>query len=323
MVKIYSSDNISLKIETMSKKTHFFYENGGEIPIGDLTVSKKDETIKLMSYERDDEKAYEKMAACYNKFIHANPKFGHYELTVVQESEKSIYEPEENFPFVIYAIKKSLNSPINLVTKEQIDELDKHGISYYNYYNADSIRGLSHHNKNILMDISKPILISSNDSFKDCVLNVYLPNQKKHDVDYRDIRATLTIEEDYNSGKLDRNDYIYVPEVNVLDRDKNGHMKEVPCSKKTNDIFIKNESSKLPLNLSNIKESKITLKIFVDKETVLKTLETLNDKENKTIVLNKSYFLPYRDKELKCNELINCLSEEIIKYTANRDNGLK
>lgn len=330
MAKIYSSDNITLNVENMRKKEHFFYENGKDELIGQITIERAEECIKLFFYEKLNDKLYKSMASCYNKFINDNQRFSHYELGLGQPHENT-EGMTNDFPFVVYAIKKDLNAPINLITKEQMDELDKNKISYYNYYTENSIKGLSLHNKNILMDLSNSLNFTSNDLFKDYILNVYLSNQKKYCMNHKDMNVPLTILEDHDSDKIDKNGFIHLPEVNVLDRDKNGYMKEIPSSEKDNNLIIEHEVSKLPLNLSDIKQKNIRLDTFINKENLLKTVETLSDKDSKTISLNTFYAqrleiphdICYQYNELKCNELINCLSEKIIKYTANRDNGLK
>lgn len=87
-------------------------------------------------------------------------------------------------------------------------------------------------------------------------------------------------------------------------------------------IEIREEAALFSLNLSNIKMNKIFLDIYCSKEKLIKSLETLNDKENKTIFISQSHAsnleLPYRRPEergfiaYECNDLINKLKNNIL-----------
>lgn len=179
MAKIYNSNDITLKIDTLAKKTHYFYQEGSERPVGELSISRNDELIKLTSYEKDNKELYDKMAECYNQFINKAPKMHHYNLTAGWLFRDNIYGNTTllHFPFEIHGVKKELNSPVIIVTEKQIEDLEKNNIPYYSYYDGFAFHDTNKSNKNVFFkyrDIDNYIVPTKNESFKNNDFHILL-----------------------------------------------------------------------------------------------------------------------------------------------------
>lgn len=153
MAKIYESGDISLKIDNL-RKTHFlFYKAGDDEAIGEINISRSLKEISLIVYKQfynQTEETYTNISKCYNQFVHAHSKFGNYGLSITQFNPNPEQKIRHDLPFQLYAIKKDLNSPINLVREETLEELNRQGIQYYSYYDPDCFMNIKNGSKKLI-----------------------------------------------------------------------------------------------------------------------------------------------------------------------------
>lgn len=324
MAYIFNRHDVTLKIDNLRKKEHFFYEDGNDAPIGKLEISRNKLLARIISYRRDDEELYEKIASCYDQFVNNNSqRFKNYDVKAGQIYSNEMKNYTESFPFDIHQIKKELNTPINLVTKDQIDELNEFGVPYYSIYNNDTYGGFNSGNKNILFSLEERLLIPrTSDFFKDNVLNVYFESSIGGvKVNTRRSVPIFRISKMLNDKSFDENSEIWMPKVNVLKKEESGELYETKEIEKPLCVQIISEDFRNPLNLSNIDIPNIHLKMRTSKENFLKTLETIGDKDNTKFLMERQSIerlgLPHKNKglyireEYKCNELIDFLKNHI------------
>lgn len=276
MAKFYKEGNVTLKIDNMNKRVQHFIDNNDN-RIATLFIFRQYNSLHI-SFDSDNsnEESIKDIMKCYNKFIESNKKIQAFLLSINKNGSE----------FDIHGIKKDLNSPITLVTGEQLKKLDENNVDYYKYHTEemDAVNSGYGDNEKIICEGNCRIDIDSPDKLKNCSFTV----QETPDNKIGNVNLRLKIDGEKQNSK----EPITIPNINVF-----GHNKDEELSLTVDSNLI----SLQVLDFSNVKEKFDIIRIepSLSKEDLLKTLETVNG--NPRIILNRrniaSLRLPANDVE--------------------------
>lgn len=297
MSKIYYSGNIALKIDNLAKREHHFIDVRNNTRHASIDLKRKDKNINFMLNTKEskhNKSMFKDIVNCYNQFIENNKKFNDYKLYFLQL---------KNLDFDVYAIKKNFSSPIKIVTKEQLNELDENNISYFNY--IDTSKGFEKFNKNNIncfINNNNIFPINTLDELKN---NIFFIEDKKiikkTEIDnFSTLQIIFHLKDDF-SDKTD--EYISIPSIKVFNSDSKTKRKINLIDYHTYKSYDDYSGSfNNPLDLSRIDNkifNSIEINYDMDKNTLLKSLETI--KNIKNVYLDNDYvdFLDIKLNPLK------------------------
>lgn len=276
MAQTYTSGDITLKIDSLAKKEHVFVDENNKKQAS-ITINRPNKDIKInLSTVRssEDKTLFSDIVKCYNQFIDKNKKFNDYMLYIPNFNQDKLET---------YAVKADENSPIKLITKEQIDQLDKNNIPYYLFLNPNyGLRKIYGNNKRIFINNNDVINLDKPDSFKDCQfifdVDKYGRTYRIYNNDDFSINLSLHL---MNDADYDSDTYISVPSIEVLNKNEEDIGKlNITQIRNIRSVINGVQATKTPLDLSKIDTSKfsnIMLSYDFDKESLLKTLKTIKD----------------------------------------------
>lgn len=318
MAQTYENGSITLKIQSLVKRKHDFIDSDGSKKAG-LIVSKGTNSINiLLNADIDDEVLLKNIFDSYNQFIDKNQRYKNYSLSITQPKRifdiSSIKKHREQ-DFNVYAIKKDADSSIKIVTKEQIDQLDKNKIPYLLYLNP-------YHGFNTIYGEQRKCFITSHvafniekpDDFKDSKFLVDISNhgRKRHHIGM-DHTYSISMFIRPDLSKTTPDDYISVPDLEAINVASSAtgvlHLSDQPQS-------THNEPCNIPLDLSNVdikQFNSIVLNYKLDKENLEKTLKTIKGQ------------IPDITIEEKTNDLLDFKLEpkEVMPYSSHLDDMVK
>lgn len=270
MAQVYTSGNLTFKINSIARKEHILVDENN-VKQATILINKGTRNIMIAlnpEISEKDDGLFKNIMNCYNQFVEKNDRFNDFSLD---------FKSLENAPLEVYAIKKDKDSPIKMVTKEQIDQLDKNKVPYFQFLNLNG--GFSKvygNNKKCSVKNSSSVEISSPDELKDKKFFVELSSQY---IVYTGqtpfVTIFLTLKD---TSKHDKDTYISIPSIEIANTENDRATLHIADNSTLNKK--KEYNFNMPLDLSKIDTrtfNDIMVSYNFDKETLGKTLKTLNN----------------------------------------------